>query len=70
MNPLALVCPICHSLLLGETEVREHVCPLGDPIRRHVDPSIVCPRCGARSFHPRDIEQRYCGFCHDWHENM
>jgi ribosomal protein L37E len=33
-------------------------------------PSIVCPRCNKRSFHPKDIEERYCGFCHNWHENM
>lgn len=29
-------------------------------------PSIVCPRCGMRSYHPKDIEQGYCGHCHDW----
>lgn len=26
-----------------------------------------CPRCGRRSYHPKDIEQGYCGAsCHDW----
>jgi hypothetical protein len=24
----------------------------------------VCPRCGARSYHPRDAAERYCGRCH------
>jgi len=37
-------------------------------ILRH--PSIICPRCGLRSYHPRDIEEHYCGRCHDFHENM
>jgi hypothetical protein len=31
-------------------------------------PSIVCPRCRGRSFHPRDIAERYCGYCHAFHE--
>jgi hypothetical protein len=27
-------------------------------------PSFVCPRCGAQSFNPNDIRERYCGRCH------
>jgi hypothetical protein len=30
------------------------------------NPSIICPRCGTRSFHPKDIEHGYCGSCHDF----
>ena len=30
------------------------------------DPSIICPRCQRESFHPKDIEHGYCGFCHDF----
>lgn len=37
----------------------------------HDDPSdievvvvYVCPRCGARSYHPKDAAERYCGRCH------
>lgn len=26
--------------------------------------SYRCPRCGARSFNPHDIRERYCGACH------
>jgi len=33
-------------------------------------PSIVCPRCGRRSYSRRDVEQRYCGACHMFHEDM
>lgn len=28
--------------------------------------SITCPRCGATSHNPHDIEQGYCGACHDF----
>lgn len=28
--------------------------------------SFTCPRCGAVSAHPRDLEEGYCGRCHDW----
>ena len=24
----------------------------------------VCRRCGARSYHPLDASERYCGRCH------
>ncbi|MEV5451306.1 hypothetical protein [Streptomyces sp. NPDC052535] len=29
-------------------------------------PSIVCPECGAQSWHPKDVEEGYCGRCHWW----
>lgn len=29
-------------------------------------PSITCPKCGRTSYNPNDIEQGYCGYCHDW----
>lgn len=28
--------------------------------------SITCPRCGAKSYHPEDIRQGYCGMCQWW----
>jgi len=31
--------------------------------------SITCPRCGRTSFNPNDIEQRYCGNCHRFHDH-
>jgi hypothetical protein len=33
-------------------------------------PSITCPRCGRVSYHPTDIRQRYCGHCHEFHDQM
>lgn len=29
-------------------------------------PSITCPICGMASYNPNDIEQGYCGNCHDY----
>lgn len=31
--------------------------------------SIVCLTCQRRSFHPTDIDRRYCGHCHVFHED-
>lgn len=28
--------------------------------------SITCPKCHRTSHHPQDVEQGYCGACHDW----
>lgn len=30
--------------------------------------AIECLRCGSLSFHPIDVEQKYCGHCHRFHE--
>lgn len=29
-------------------------------------PSITCPRCSATSHDPTDVQEGYCGRCHDW----
>jgi ribosomal protein S27AE len=33
-------------------------------------PRITCPTCGRVSHHPKDVEERYCGNCHQWHDLM
>lgn len=33
-------------------------------------PSITCPKCGRTSHNPNDVEQRYCGACHEYHDTM
>ncbi|MFE3757902.1 hypothetical protein ACFXO9_26645 [Nocardia tengchongensis] len=33
-----------------------------------VEPSISCPRCGMRSYAPGDIDHKYCGNCHAFHD--
>lgn len=30
--------------------------------------SITCLICGLTSFNPTDVEQKYCGSCHVFHE--
>lgn len=32
--------------------------------------SIRCPKCGRTSHHPEDVRQRYCGNCHQFHDEM
>lgn len=29
-------------------------------------PSRTCPRCGMTTYHPDDVQEGYCGACHDW----
>ena len=29
--------------------------------------SILCLCCSMTSYHPTDIRERYCGFCHAYH---
>lgn len=41
----------CHEAMIPEVCVR---------------PAFHCPRCGAISYHPTDIDQRYCGACHQF----
>lgn len=31
--------------------------------------SITCLTCRTLSFNPNDIRNRYCGFCHKYHED-
>lgn len=31
-------------------------------------PSITCPTCGMTSYHPKDIEFRFCGKCDKFHD--
>lgn len=34
------------------------------------DPSITCPECGMTSHHPEDVRHRYCGRCHQFHNEI
>lgn len=33
-------------------------------------PSIQCPQCKMISYHPDDIDNKYCGNCKEFHEHM
>ena len=46
---------------------------LGEAMAAHDDappPSITCPQCGRTSYNRNDIEQKYCGACHRFHDEM
>ncbi len=30
---------------------------------------ILCRTCDHRSYHPSDIIERYCGYCHIFHDD-
>lgn len=32
--------------------------------------AITCCTCGATSYHPGDVEHRYCGRCHVFHDDQ
>src|SRR4249920_912220 len=38
--------------------------------RTTMNTSITCPQCGMVSHHPQDIEQQYCGNCHQYHADI
>jgi ribosomal protein L37E len=31
--------------------------------RKPLPPSFVCPLCGLRSYHPKDVTERFCAKC-------
>jgi hypothetical protein len=39
-------------------------------VARYSIPSITCPKCKRTSFNPGDIRYRYCGACHEYHDDM
>lgn len=52
------------------TMAKQEVPPLGTTYEVGVERGqdyILCLVCKAKSFHPEDIKQRYCGRCHQYH---
>lgn len=39
------------------------------PARGAAAPAIQCLRCGRISYNPNDIREKYCGFCHRFHDD-
>ena len=62
-------CVCCDVLLMGGATVHKPGCEIGKLIDEKF-PSIRCPRCGMRSYNPHDIDQRYCGNCHAFHDDL
>jgi uncharacterized C2H2 Zn-finger protein len=50
----------------GVREVAAEIVELLDLPVADAQPTFTCPRCGMTSAHPKDVEQGYCGNCHDW----
>ena len=56
------------AALRGVAASIEHIGLLGVPHRGDIVPSYTCPRCKRRSYHPKDIENKYCGACHKFED--
>lgn len=41
-----------------------------DMEKENIEPSIICPTCHKKSFHPKDISEKYCGYCNKFHEQL
>jgi uncharacterized OB-fold protein len=39
-----------------------------EPHRERLHMGIRCHTCGRTSYQPRDVEERYCGACHKFHD--
>lgn len=57
---------------LTEAECTTYIMiPEGMPsvtIHARVAASILCLCCGMRSYNQHDIDGKYCGYCHKFHE--
>lgn len=49
------------------TSLRDALTNTVDPMDAHVV-RTTCPRCKRVSYHPRDIQERYCSNCHDFYD--
>lgn len=47
--------------------LKQHGCSTYQIGLRGGELAIQCLCCGLGSFNSNDIEQKYCGFCHEWH---
>lgn len=48
--------------------VREYIARQGVNMRIESPDGYKCPRCLLVSHHPKDIENRYCGHCHQFED--
>lgn len=37
-------------------------------IKKNKETGIKCLRCGRTSWSPPDVENKYCGYCHKFHD--
>jgi ribosomal protein S27AE len=53
-----------------ETTIRDYCISTQGLDLTTIEPSITCPRCSFTSYNAGDIENRYCGHCHGFHDDM
>lgn len=55
---------------IGDYDVDKVVAPTYRIVRgaKSGTVGIECLRCGMTSYHPTDVQERYCGNCHVFHE--
>jgi hypothetical protein len=65
----------CRACALDLPVAVQHRCPLaptGTTRNADAEPPtfITCPQCGMTSHNPNDVAYRYCGNCHQFHDQM
>jgi hypothetical protein len=68
-------CGICHEPIVSVGSLWTHThgdvyCGCGDGSVATPPDSITCPQCGRTSHNPNDVRERYCGYCHQYHDTM
>jgi hypothetical protein len=53
----------CADCLLGKNQINTYTISADGK-------SITCLRCKRTSHHPKDVERRYCGACHAFHDSI
>jgi ribosomal protein S27AE len=76
---LAAGIPPDRAVSLHQHFKRTYIAPLPQGLPFVLDVDVVawataragytCPRCGAVSYNPHDIDQRYCGACHRFEDD-
>jgi ribosomal protein S27AE len=64
--PCALVCLLLAGYLGAHPWMRNEWYQVGWATGMAGRPRFVCPTCKATSYNPHDIDDGYCGRCHDW----
>jgi hypothetical protein len=63
-----IICAFC--VLMEQGGYMGNVKHLGGTGSRIEHPAITCPKCGFISHNPYDVQEKYCGRCHQWHFDM
>lgn len=47
-----------------------HLFTFRSVLGKHQGPGIECRFCNLASFHPNDIQNKYCGYCNIFHDDI